>query len=252
MRFIQTFFCFCALLGLLIAQEEDPFLKQFEVHMQIMEPSGFMFWTKATPFIDVFGVNVFVGKPEENLLNPVFDREFADYASEIVDGKFLIRDDKIVVKRGEMLRYNFLVRYNDTITTSNFRSFIVSDEVFYRPKNNYCFSQCLVNDERQAPEEVAIVKDILEQKILKCIGSQASKYLFFPLENAGKLVSDPERYVKYRLWHVDALKPLVNNVVTTYLAHNGVGFEMYTLIDKFKVLELGEGYLDVVDLDKLI
>ncbi|XP_052893304.1 uncharacterized protein LOC128301041 [Anopheles moucheti] len=123
------------------------------------------------------------------------------------------------------------------------------DYLFHRPKNSYCFSQCLANDQEQVHREIAHVKDILEQKIMQCIGSQASKYLFFPLENTDKLVSDPELYVKYRLWHVDALKPLVSNVVTTYLAHNGVGFEMYSLIDKLKVLELGEGYLDVVDLD---
>jgi len=65
-------------------------------------------------------------------------------------------------------------------------------------------------------------------------------------------VADAELYVKSRLFQVEALRPLVNSVVTTYLAHNGVGFRMYTLLDKFKVLELGQGYLDVIDFDSFL
>ncbi|XP_052895464.1 uncharacterized protein LOC128302639 [Anopheles moucheti] len=239
------------MLGSSIAQEEGPFMKQFQVNIQIREPSGIMIWTRANPLIHKFGVELYVGVADGGVVfsKPIYDRELVDEAPDIVDGKFLFRDDYMVVKRGYLGRYRFFIEYNETISQSNFRNIIVMDDLFFRPKNNYCFSQCLVSDQNQTPEEVAHVKDILEQKIMQCIGSQATKYLFFPLENAAKLVSDPELYVKYRLWHVDALKPLVSNVVTTYLAHNGVGFQMYTLIDKFKVLELAEGFLDVVDFD---
>ncbi|XP_053667196.1 uncharacterized protein LOC128716300 [Anopheles marshallii] len=251
MRYIQTIFWWCAMLGSSIAQKERPFMKQFEVNIQIREPAGIMIWTRANPLIHKFGVELFVGEAaaKEILSMPEYDRELQDDTHDIVDGKFIIRDDSMVVKRGERIRYRFSVLHKETLSHSNFRQIIVTDNLFYRPKNNYCFSQCFTSNQNQAPEEIAHVKDILEQKILQCIGPQASKYLFFPLANAATLVSDSELYVKYRLWQVDALKPLINNVVTTYLALNGVGFQMYTLIDKFKVLELGELFLDVVDFD---
>ncbi|XP_049279520.1 uncharacterized protein LOC125761947 isoform X1 [Anopheles funestus] len=258
MRLIQTCIWWFVLLGTLKAQEEAHlpeylvFMKQFAVHIQLSEPSGIMIWTRNSPLIEMFGLELYVGRKNLNHREPFWDRELLVNTTAIVDGKFLFRDDTMVVEKGEIVRYRFTVLHKKTLHHSNFRRIIVTDNLFYRPKNNYCFSQCLVNEQEQLHEEIAHMKSILEEKITQCVGSQTSKYLFFPLENAAKLVSDSELYVKYRLWHVDALKPLVNNVVTTYLAHNGVGFEMYTLIDKFKVLELGEGYLDVVDFDSVM
>uniref|UniRef100_A0A182T3U7 Uncharacterized protein n=1 Tax=Anopheles maculatus TaxID=74869 RepID=A0A182T3U7_9DIPT len=170
-----------------------------------------MIWTRDSPLIEMFGLELYVGRSNHSHREPLWDRELLINTTAIVD-----------------------------------------DHLFYRPKNNYCFSQCLVSDQQQTHEEVAHLKEILEQKIRQCIGTQASEYLFFPLENAVKLVADPELYVKSRLWNVEVLRPLVNNVVTSYLAHNGVGFRMYTVIDKFKVLELGKGYLDVIDFDSFL
>lgn len=244
--------------GTLMAQEEAHlpeylvFMKQFAVQIQIREPSGIMIWTRDSPLIEMFGLELYVGRSNHSHREPLWDREFVINTTTTVDGKFLIQDEQMVVELGDTIRYRFSVLHKQTLSHSNFRRILVTDHLFYRPKNNYCFSQCLVNDQQLTHEEVAHLTGILEQKIKQCLGSQASEYLFFPLENATKLVADTELYVKYRLWNVDALRPLVNNVVTTYLAHNGVGFRMYSIIDKFKVLELGKGYLDVVDFDSVL
>ncbi|XP_035914708.1 uncharacterized protein LOC118513253 [Anopheles stephensi] len=257
-RLIQALITCWTLFGTLKAQEEAHlpeylvFMKQFAVHIQIREPSGIMIWTRDSPLIEMFGLELYVGRSNHSHREPLWDRELLINTTSLVDGKFLIHDADMVVELGDTIRYRFSILHKQTLSHSNFRRILVTDHLFYRPKNNYCFSQCLASDQRQTHEEIAHLKEILEQKIKHCIGSQASEYLFFPLENAAKLVADPELYVKSRLWNVEALRPLVNSVVTTYLAHNGVGFRMYTLIDKFKVLELGQGYLDVIDFDSVL
>uniref|UniRef100_A0A182WGZ5 CBM39 domain-containing protein n=1 Tax=Anopheles minimus TaxID=112268 RepID=A0A182WGZ5_9DIPT len=234
----------CALLGSLVAQEEAHlpeylvFMKQFVVDIQIREPSGIMIWTRNNPLIEMFGLELYVGRSNHSHQEPHWDRELFVNTSTIVDGKFLIRDEHMVVEKGDTIRYRFSVLHKKTLSHSNFRRIVVTDHLFYRPKNNYCFSQCLAGDQELDHEEVAHLKNILEEKIMQCVETQTSKYLFFPLENAANLVSNSDLYVKSRLWNVDALKPLVNNVISTYLAPNGVGFQMYTIIDKFKVLEL--------------
>uniref|UniRef100_A0A182MP66 CBM39 domain-containing protein n=1 Tax=Anopheles culicifacies TaxID=139723 RepID=A0A182MP66_9DIPT len=231
--------------------ENSAFMKQFVVEIQIREPSGIMIWTRNNPLIENFELELYVGRNNHSHPELHWERELFANTSTVVDGKFLIQDDNVVVEIGDTIRYRLTVLHQNLLYSAS-RRIVVTDQLFYRPKNNDCFSQCLDGEQDQVHEEVAQLKDIIEKKIMQCTGSQISKYLFFPLENAVNLVSNPDLYVKSRLWHVDELKPLVNNVVITYLAPHGVGFEMYTLIDKFKVLELGEGRLDVVDFDSLI
>uniref|UniRef100_A0A182X2W1 CBM39 domain-containing protein n=1 Tax=Anopheles quadriannulatus TaxID=34691 RepID=A0A182X2W1_ANOQN len=258
MRSLVHFILSLALMRLAWAQEDAHlpdylvFTKQFAVHVQVREPSGIMVWTRDSPLIETFGLELYVGRGNHSSRGPIWDRQLLVNTSVLVDGKFFIHDDGMVVEMGDTIRYRFMVTHKKTLFHSNFRRILVTDHLFYRPKNNYCFSQCLVGDQQVAHEEVAHLKQLLEQKILQCVGTQASEHLFFPLENASKLVADAELYVKSRLFQVEALRPLVNSVVTTYLAHNGVGFRMYTLLDKFKVLELGQGYLDVIDFDSFL
>uniref|UniRef100_A0A182K7U5 CBM39 domain-containing protein n=1 Tax=Anopheles christyi TaxID=43041 RepID=A0A182K7U5_9DIPT len=258
MRSIVSLILCLALLTLSLAQEDAHlpdylvFTKQFAVHVQVREPSGIMIWTRDSSLIDMFGLELYVGRGNHSHREQIWDRQLLVNTSVVQDGKFLIHDDDMVVEKGETIRYRFTVLHKKTLFHSNFRRILVTDHLFYRPTNNYCFSQCLVSDQLIAHQEIAHLKELLEQKIMQCVGTQASEHLFFPLENAAKLVADAELYVKHRLFQVDALRPLVNNVVTTYLAHNGVGFRMYTLLDKFKVLELGKGYLDVIDFDTFL
>lgn len=93
------------------------------------------------------------------------------------------------------------------------------------------------------------MKEILEHQIEQCVGSQSSEYLFFPLEGAITLVSDPMHFIKYRLWQIEDLRPAIDNVLTAYVAQNGVGVKMRTVIDKLKVLELGRRKINVIDYD---
>uniref|UniRef100_A0A182NEX0 CBM39 domain-containing protein n=1 Tax=Anopheles dirus TaxID=7168 RepID=A0A182NEX0_9DIPT len=225
------------------------FLEKFKVHVQVHEPSGLMIWTSNSPLIETFGVELYVGRGNPcGLHKIVWDRKLLLNTSVITDGKFIIQDDEIVVQQGETILYRYSVFHEDTVWQSFFRILSVTDHVFYRPERSECYSQCIV-EQKNLHMEAAHLKDILEREIEKCAGLQASKHLQFPLENAYKFVADPLIYVQDKLWQVESLIPLIDNVVTADVAYNGVGFRMRTLIDKLKVLELGKDQLDVIDPD---
>uniref|UniRef100_A0A182NEX2 CBM39 domain-containing protein n=1 Tax=Anopheles dirus TaxID=7168 RepID=A0A182NEX2_9DIPT len=222
---------------------------KFKAHIQLREPSGLMIWTSNSPLIETFGVELYVGRGNPcGLHKIVWDRKLLLNTSVITDGKFIIQADEIVVQRGETILYRYSVFHEDTVWQSFFRILSVTDDLFYRPERNVCYSQCPV-EQNNPHMGAARLKDILERKIEKCAGLQASKHLLFPLENANKFVADPLTYIQDKFRQVESLRPLVDNVVTADLTNNGVGFRMRTLIDKFKVLELGKYQLDVIDPD---
>uniref|UniRef100_A0A2M4CK39 CBM39 domain-containing protein n=1 Tax=Anopheles darlingi TaxID=43151 RepID=A0A2M4CK39_ANODA len=224
-------------------------MKQFMVHVQPREPSGIMIWTRDSPLIEMFGIELYVGKHNHSQKEPIWDRQLMVNVTSTVDGKFLIHDRDMIVEVGDTIRYRFLVLHKHTVSHSNYRRILVTDHLFFRPRNTKCFSECLVRDQAGYREEAARMKEILENKILQCVGSQGSELLFFPLEGATKLVSDAMHFIKYRLWQVEDLRPVINSVQTAYVAQNGVGVKMRTVIDKLKVLEFGKGKITVVDYD---
>ncbi|XP_058120421.1 uncharacterized protein LOC131293019 [Anopheles ziemanni] len=254
-RFTALFIIFCALTR---AQEEVHlpgylvFMKQFTVHVQIREPSGIMVWTRDSSLIEMFGIELHVGQPNHTHHEPIWDRQLIVNTSVPMDGKFMIFDHDLTIKKDEIIRYRFSVLHKGILSHSNYHRMMVTDHLFYRPKDNVCYSECLMDSQKAIEVETARLKTMLENKILNCVGSHASEHLFFPLANATSYVANTLQFVQYRLWQIEGLRPLVNNVVTTYLAHDGVGVKMKSVLDKLKVLELGRGTLDVVDFDAIL
>lgn len=222
------------------------------MHVQIREPSGIMVWTRDSSLIEMFGIELHVGQLNHTHHEPIWDRQLIANTSVPMDGKFLIFDHDMTIKKDEIIRYRFSVQHKGTLSHSNYHRMTVTDHLFYRPKNNVCYSECLMDNQEAMQVETARLKTILENKILDCVGPQASEHLFFPFANATSYVADTLQFVQYRLWQIEGLRPMVNNVVTTYLAHDGVGVKMKSVLDKLKVLELGRGTLDVVDFDAIL
>lgn len=255
-RLLVVFAILCAAIGR--AQEEVHlpdylvFMNQFKVHVQIREPSGVMVWTRSSPLIEMFGIELYAGQQQNSHRQPVWDRKLEVNTTRPIDGKFMIINHDMVIRKGETIRYRFSVLHKGTLSHSNYHRDLVTDHMFYRPKDNTCYSQCLIDDRAAIHEETAHLKTILEKKILDCVGSQASEHLFFPFPNATSYVADTQLFVKSRLWEIEGLRPLIDNVVTTYLSQDGVGVRMKTVLDKFKVLELGKGKLDVIDFDAML
>ncbi|XP_035774903.1 uncharacterized protein LOC118457428 [Anopheles albimanus] len=248
-------FIMCVLAAAVMAQDEHPlpdylvFMKQFMVHVQAREPSGIMIWTRDSPLIEMFGIELHIGKHSHSQKEPIWDRQLMVNVTSTVDGKFLIHDRDMIVEVGDTIRYRFLVLHKRTVSHSNYRRMLVTDHLFNRPRNTKCLSECLARDQAGYRQEEARMKEILEHKIEQCVGSQSSEYLFFPLEGAITLVSDPMHFIKYRLWQIEDLRPAIDNVLTAYVAQNGVGVKMRTVIDKLKVLELGRRKINVIDYD---
>uniref|UniRef100_A0A182F5G6 Uncharacterized protein n=1 Tax=Anopheles albimanus TaxID=7167 RepID=A0A182F5G6_ANOAL len=226
-----------------------PISKRVMVNVQLREPSGIMIWTRDSPLIEMFGIELHIGKHSHNQKDPIWDRQLMVNVTSTVDGKFLIHDRDMIVEVGDTIRYRFLVLYNQTVARSKYRDILVIDRLFYRPTNTICLSECLARDQPGYHQEILQLKKISERKILHCVGSQTTEYLFIPLESAITVVSDPMEFIKYRLGQIDDLRPLIDNVLTAYVVEDGVVVKMRTVIDKLKVLELSRKKLIVVDYD---
>ncbi|XP_050101360.1 uncharacterized protein LOC126581611 isoform X2 [Anopheles aquasalis] len=216
------------------AENTDPVM----VNIQVREPSGIMIWVRDSLLIEMFGIELYVGKHNATQhidKEPIWDRQLMVNVTSTVDGKFLIHERNMNVELGDRIRYRFLILYNQTVSRSNYRGiFVTADVIQHQPEYQ---------------QEMARSKEILEQKILQCVGSQSSEYLFFPLEDATTIVSDPMHLARYRFWQINDLKPVINSLLTAKVLTDGVVVEMRTVIDKLKVLELGREKLNVVGYD---
>ncbi|XP_058819879.1 uncharacterized protein LOC131682436 isoform X2 [Topomyia yanbarensis] len=199
------------------------FVRQAKVDVQILEPRGIQIWTKYRPTVSNFGV--------ELLVNPT-DSE----------------DDDLMVILGDTIKYRVVEIEDSEVYWSQWRTIFV-DKSFFVQTGHYCSSQCGNNEDHK---KIQFLKEYIEKMLDNCELNRLSENLFFPMKHAQALVSNPERFVKTRLYSVDSLKPLVQRVQNVYVAEDGVGFGMQNIFEKLTVLDLGRNQLGVVDFDEYL
>lgn len=226
------------------------------VNVQFLEPAGLMVWTSDHLFMEMLKVELLVGQNNVTARNfgiPIWDRQFVSNTTVPTDGKFMITNHDMVINKNDIIRLNASVLYDGSPYYSKRLKLIVKDNFFFRPRNNLWCSHCPTNHYEHTHTVPASLKTILEKKIMDCIGSEATENLIFhyPYENKTAEV-DYRHFVTTRLKQIEGLGPLADKVVSANLAQNGVRVRMKTVIDKFMVLVLGEGIIDVVDFDSFV
>lgn len=76
------------------------FSRLTKLDIQILEPSGIQVWTRYKSKYLSFGVELYI--------NPTGDESYCDLCRNVsrpVDGKFIIQDDKLLVKLGDTIKY---------------------------------------------------------------------------------------------------------------------------------------------------
>lgn len=126
------------------------------------------------------------------------------------------------------------------------KAFYFSGHLFLKTKDD-CAFEC---EHSEAHEKIKFLEGYLRNMIINCGLDNFSEHLFFPIQDAHILVSDPDQYVKTRLYAVDALRSLTDRVATSYITLKGVGFTMRDAIDTLKVLELAGNQFGVVEYEK--
>ncbi|XP_058452146.1 uncharacterized protein LOC131430902 [Malaya genurostris] len=219
------------------------FHRQTKVDIHILEPIGLQIWSKYRPQCSNFGV--------ELLINPT-DSEIGYRLSKNVsvpqDGKFFIEDNNAAVKLGDTIKYRTVKTEDGEDEWSHWKTVLVDKSLFVQ-KGQHCSNHCRHNEDNG---KVLFLKEYIEKILANCELHWMSEKLFFPLTQAHTLVSDPERFIKTRLYSIDLLRPMIDHVKNVYVAQDGVGFGMHSIIEKLKVLELGRNELGLVDYDDYI
>ncbi|XP_055598872.1 uncharacterized protein LOC129748333 [Uranotaenia lowii] len=216
------------------------FAGKTKVEIQILEPRGIQVWTKYKPKYLVFGI--------ELMVNPSNDRisgcDFCKNVSEPIDGKFLMENDDLKINLGDTIKYRYVKVKTSGVKWSPWRTVFVDKNLFSN-FNDHCSVIC---EQSVDQAKIRFLEGYLDNLLDSCGLIPPSEHLFIPFEHALQLVSDPERFVKSRLYSYEALRNLMGSVTGSYLSQDGVGFSMKTVRDKLKVLEIGRE-IGIVDYD---
>ncbi|XP_055542440.1 uncharacterized protein LOC129728083 [Wyeomyia smithii] len=220
------------------------FYHQTKVNIQVLEPRGIQFWIKRKPNILGFGV--------ELIINPTYESgagcDLCRNVSSPIDGKYFVQDDNVLVRIGDTIQYRGLEVESHEAKWSEWRTVFVDKSLFTQARE-HCSGEC---NRQKGYAKVRFLEGYIEKMLANCEIEELSENLFFPLDHANHLVSDPVKFVKTRLYTVESLRPLVDNVKNVYVAQDGVGFSMETILEKLKVLEVGRDRLKLLDYDEYL
>ncbi|XP_062552195.1 uncharacterized protein LOC134217445 [Armigeres subalbatus] len=219
---------------------------QPKLNIQILEPRGIQIWSRYKSKYLSFGVELYVNPTNSDGESPL-DCDLCRNVSQPIDGKFFIQDDHLQVKLGDTIKYRVVKVKAQEVKLSPWKYVFVDQKLFF-DSQTYCAPQC------QRSEEAGKIR-YLERFLENMLSNHdelahISEQLFFPMDQANVFVDNAERFVKARLYTVDQLRPLVDRVKYCYLASDGVGFQMHTVLEKLKVLEAAREELGLLDFDE--
>ncbi|XP_053692290.1 uncharacterized protein LOC128740751 [Sabethes cyaneus] len=220
------------------------FYHQTKVNIQILEPRGIQIWIKNKAKSLGFGVELVVNPTDKTDVGCDLCRN----VSFPTDGKYFIQDDNLFVSIGDTIKYRILEVECHEAKWSPWRTVFV-DITLFGETGQHCSHECNDHDDYAA---VRFLEKYVEKMLNNCELNEISETLFFPMENANYLVSDSMKFVKSRLYTVEILRPLLDHVRNVFIAPDGVGFSMGSILEKLKVLELGRDRLKLVDFDEYL
>uniref|UniRef100_A0A182NEW9 CBM39 domain-containing protein n=1 Tax=Anopheles dirus TaxID=7168 RepID=A0A182NEW9_9DIPT len=226
------------------------------VNFEVLDPHGLRMWTSQKPQMKGFGV--------ELVINPVRGRKqqlcnVCRNTTEVTHGKFFLQDENVIVKSGDILEYVIITDNGKTVQRHKPRKLVVEDYLI-KPKERCA---CPVSDvtstatpARQVVDdpmaEIALLERILERVSEKCAEGAMSSFLFLQTDRVdGAPVDDLKQIVRAYFEKKDALKPLLDTILTAEDASDGIVFRVKSIIDKLKILEIARQDGDIIDFDKL-
>uniref|UniRef100_A0A182JB26 Uncharacterized protein n=1 Tax=Anopheles atroparvus TaxID=41427 RepID=A0A182JB26_ANOAO len=228
------------------------------VQFEVLDPQGLRLWTARKPEMKGFGVQLFV--------NPVPDRKkplvcnVCANTTEVTHGKFLLQDDSVIVKSGDILEYVIITDNGKTVQRHKPRKLIV-DDYLIKPKGRCACPPAAVSPAtptdaarqvlNEPTAEIELLERILERVSQKCAEGTMSKYLFLQTDRADGPTDDLKQVVRTYFDKKDALKALADSVQSAEDGTDGIVFKVKSIIDKLKILELAQQDGDILDYDKL-
>ncbi|XP_055542438.1 uncharacterized protein LOC129728081 isoform X2 [Wyeomyia smithii] len=223
-----------------------PWSCSINVDFEVMEPQGLMLWTARKPNTKLFGIELYInptGKNDQCYL--------CKNITEVTHGKFLISDDNVVVKRGDVLEYVVITDNGKTAKRHKREKLVVKDYMIKsQSRCAYGFPSTRLSSvhNTESNKEIELLERIITSLSVRCAEGAVSNYLLLQVSTAAGPSNLLERVQEY-LPANTTLQPYASTVITAGEYADGIAFQVQTIVDKLKILELSHTGSDIVDFD---
>lgn len=231
------------------------------VHIEIYYPKGLTVWYPKQRGMVSFGIEIFLNQKYED--SEMHKCDICLNTTDVSYGKFMIHNDNAIVRAGDHLMYRAIKqKINGSAYVTRSNEFYVA-ETRILPQLEGCSSSVPTarssNDRSNIAmleDEINLLENIVYDAFQHCNNiTQTSKNLylnFSPLEtrlDSKALFDNTLDVLKEMLPKIDWDTALVN----AFYYEGGVGFEVKSLIDKLKALQMSKSlsHYTVTDLDDL-
>ncbi|XP_055639226.1 uncharacterized protein LOC129777160 [Toxorhynchites rutilus septentrionalis] len=229
------------------------------VHIEIYHPKGVMIWYPQRPGMVAFGIEIYLNKKHMVDDEPVCD--ICMNTTEVSYGKFILRNDNAVVRGGDHLMYNAIKqKVNGSAYVMKSNEFYVADSrIINTPTecspNIRSQSEDKPSNVQTLKEDISLLENIVYNTYQHCNNiTRTSKKLFLNFRPTETRLDSKELF-KYTLSSLKDVLPKMdwdNVLVDAFYYDDGIGFEVKSLIDKLKALQMARNFvqLTVNDLDE--
>lgn len=221
-----------------------------KVDFEVLHPKGLRVWTARKPDTKGFGIELYINPSGTERSGVVCN--VCRNTTEVTHGKFFIQDDNVIVKKGDVLEYVAITDNGKTVQRHKPRKIVVSEYIIKPQGRCACSANpqtSTVHDPANPTAEIELLERIITNLSNRCAEGIVSNYLFLQVETpAGP--SDLLERVKSYFAANPALKPYVNAITTAEDYSDGIAFQIKSIVDKLKILELSHTGSDILDYDQ--
>ncbi|XP_053677772.1 uncharacterized protein LOC128727850 [Anopheles nili] len=234
------------------------------IHVEVLAPKGIRLWTAYNPETDLFGVELYVkyyGGQTEAL-----ECALCRNVTLPVDGKFMIEDQDLVARFGDVLQYSVITSNGTTTERHAVRRMFVREELI-KP-NDRCV--CQAGEPAASLQDTPLSEvELLEHMILRALSNRSrdcesiSNWLVLraePRHEQADLQEYVRSYLDLLLLRAKSRTRAVarwsrwrpsEQVLLVEDHSDGIAFQVRTTIDKLKMLALMSSDGVMVDYDEI-
>lgn len=235
--------------------------RRIDLHenFEIYHPKGLTVWHPKVRGLVGFGVEVFLNQ-RSGSSKPSCD--ICLNTTDISYGKFIIHDDEAIIRAGDNLKYRFIFQMSNGTTFERKGEFFVSGNRMFlqqeRCSSKPTSSPAEVDQSKTAmyEEDINLLETIVYDVFQHCNNvTEISKNLYLNSRPAAAVL-EPKQLFENTQGVLQNMLPKINwktVLVNAFYYNDGVGFEVLTLIDKLKILQLSKSFVQttIIDLDEL-
>uniref|UniRef100_A0A8D8D383 (northern house mosquito) hypothetical protein n=1 Tax=Culex pipiens TaxID=7175 RepID=A0A8D8D383_CULPI len=223
------------------------------VEFEVLHPKGLRVWTARKPETKGFGVELYINPTGTERSAAGVVCNVCRNTTEVTHGKFFIQDDNVIVKKGDVLEYVAITDNGKTVQRHKPRKIVVSEYIIKPQGRCACTgtpaqTSSTVHDPANPTAEIELLERIITNLSNRCAEGIVSNYLFLQVETPSG-PSDLLERVKAYFAGNPALKPYAAAVTTAEDYADGIAFQVKSIVDKLKILELSHTGSDILDYD---